>query len=248
VQLNTGIKEFDYVTEKIASSVATLKKRDKERAVLIDELNHRGRNMLTAIQSIAHQSVRRASSLEEFEGSFNGRLAALAKAYSLLTESDWQSVDLKQLILTSCEPFAEANKIRATGPTVWLQSSIVTGMAMIIHELCTNSTKHGALKQAGGSISVRWTVLPEENKKAIKLEWKEEGLWQAAGQPLRQGFGSHLITTIVEREFRSKFERRFDSDGFYFAMLIPGDFVILGESERQAESSKEVSDSPSIAG
>ena len=250
VQLSTGVKEFDYVTEKIASSMIALKKRDKERAILIDELNHRGRNMLTAIQSIAYQSVRRAASLEEFESSFNGRLSALAKSYGLLTRNDWQSVDLKQLILEGCEPFAEGGKIQLSGPEVRLQSNVVTGMAMIIHELCTNATKHGALKPPRGSISVKWAVLTIENKKAIKFEWKEHGPSIPSDGSLKQGFGSHLITTIIEREFRSNLERRFDSDGFYFAMSIPIDVVDLSQNDQkttQTENSSVEAESPSIA-
>jgi two-component sensor histidine kinase len=251
VQLSTGVKEFDYVTEKIASSMIALKKRDKERAVLIDELNHRGRNMLTAIQSIAYQSVRRAASLEEFESSFNGRLSALAKSYGLLTRNDWRSVDLRQLILEGCEPFAEADKIQLSGPEVRLQSNVVTGMAMIIHELCTNATKYGSLKHPTGSISVKWAVLTVENKKAIKFEWKEKGLSIPTDGSLKQGFGSHLIPAIVEGEFRSKMERRFDTDGFYFSMSIPIDVVDLSENAlpkktTQTENSI-VPDSPSIA-
>lgn len=251
VKLSTGVKEFDYVTEKIASSMIALKKRDNERAVLIDELNHRGRNMLTAIQSIAYQSVRRAASLEEFEDSFNGRLSALAKSYGLLTRNDWRSVDLRQLILEGCEPFAEADKIQLSGPEVRLQSNVVTGMAMIIHELCTNATKYGSLKHPTGSISVKWAVLTVENKKAIKFEWKEKGLSLPTDGSMKQGFGSHLINAIVEGEFRSKIERRFDTDGFYFSMSIPIDVVDLSENAldqktTQTENSR-VPDIPSIA-
>jgi len=230
VHVSTGVKEFDYVAEKITSTMISLKRRDKERAVLIDELNHRGRNMLTAIQSIAYQSVRRAGSLEEFERSFNGRLSALAKSYALLTRNEWRSVDLKQLVLESCEAFVEADKIQLSGPAISLHSNVVTGMAMIIHELCTNATKHGALKYPTGSISVKWGVLSIENEKAIKFEWKEKGI-SIPSASLKQGFGSHLITTIVEREFRSKMDRRFDTDGLYFAMLIPIESVDLSEDD-----------------
>jgi two-component sensor histidine kinase len=248
---NTGVKEFDYVTQKIASTMAALKKRDKERAVLIDELNHRGRNMLAAIQSIAYQSVRRARSLKGFETSFNGRLGALAKSYALLTRNDWRSVDLKQLILECSEPFAEAGKIQLSGPELRLQSKAVTGMAMIIHELCTNATKYGSLKHPTGSISVGWAVLTIENKKAIKFEWKEKGLSIPSDGPLKQGFGSHLITSIVEKEFGSKMSKRFDPHGLYFAMSIPLDFLDLSENDHdqgtQTENSSVMPDSPSIA-
>lgn len=251
MQPSTGVKEFDDVTEKISSSMIALKKRDKERAVLIDELNHRGRNILTAIQSIAYQSVRRAGSLEEFESSFNARLGALAKSYGLLTRNDWRSVDLKQLILEGCEPFADADRIQLYGPEVRLQSSVVTGMAMIIHELCTNAVKYGALKYPAGSISVTWAVGTVENKKIIKFEWKEHGPATPGDDPAKEGFGSHLITTIVEQEFRSRMERRFDSDGVYFAMSIPIEVVELNESDldRKAEAGhpRAVPGSPSIA-
>jgi len=252
VQLNTGVKEFDYVTEKISNAIVAMNKRDEERAVLIDELNHRGRNMLTAIQSIAYQSVRRAGSLEEFESSFYGRLGALAKSYGLLTRNDWRSVDLKQLILEGCEAFIDAEKIEVSGPAVRLQSNVVTGMAMIVHELCTNATKHGSLEHPAASISVKWGVLTIENKKAIKLEWKEKGSSIPSEGSLKEGFGSHLITTIVEREFRSKFDRRFDSDGFYFVMLIPVDVVDLSENyvdlkPMRTASSSAAADSPPLA-
>jgi two-component sensor histidine kinase len=139
-------------------------------------------------------------------------------------------VDLRQLILEGCEPFAEADRIQLSGPEVRLQSNVVTGMAMIIHELCTNATKHGALKHPTGSISVKWAVKSFENKKAIKFEWKEKWMSIPTEASLKQGFGSHLITTIVEQEFRSKMERQFDTDGFYFSMSIPIDVMDLSEN------------------
>jgi two-component sensor histidine kinase len=236
VQLDTGVKEFDYVAKKISNSMTALNKRDKERAVLIDELNHRGRNMLTAIQSIAYQSVRRAASLEEFESSFNGRLAALAKSYGLLTKNEWRSVDLRQLILETCEAFASVDKVKVSGPEVRLQSNVVTGMAMIIHELCTNATKHGSLKHPTASISVEWDLLTVENKKLIKFQWKEKGPSTWSKVALKEGFGSHLIATIVEREFHSRFERRFDTDGLYLTMSIPMDVLDLSEDDRDQQS------------
>jgi two-component sensor histidine kinase len=233
-RLSTGVKEFDFVAAKLRQSIAALSKRDNEKAVLIDELNHRGRNMLTAIQSIAYQSLRRAHGLQEFETSFNDRLNALAKSYHLLTKTEWQSVDLRSLVTECCKPFVDAERISVAGPAVPLHPNAVTDMAMVVHELATNASKHGSLRDPAGSISVLWKVEGSGADKKVKFEWKEKSIkfkWKEDDMPSsrdesgKSGFGSHLIAAICEGKFRSELLRRLGSDGFHFTVWIPSEFI-----------------------
>jgi two-component system, chemotaxis family, CheB/CheR fusion protein len=179
---------------------------EKHQQLLLGELAHRVRNTLAVVQAIAHQSLRTSKSSQEFVDRFDGRLAALADAHSLLVNSDWLGADLATLAHTQLEPYASDNpdRVRIGGETVTLPADLATPFGLILHELATNAAKHGSLSRPAGSVAVEWTVT-RNDPRLLKIVWREQG-GPPVQQPTTSGFGSALIDNgipgaTVKREF-----------------------------------------------
>ena len=188
--------------------VTERKQWDKRQQMLLGELAHRVRNTLAVVQAIAHQSLRTAKSSHEFVDRFDGRLAALASAHSLLVNSDWQGADLATLAQSQMEPYTSDNKERVQigGEAVTLPADLATPFGLILHELATNAVKHGALSRRHGSVAIEWTVT-RNDPRVLKVVWREQG-GPKVKQPTTSGFGSALIENgipgaTVKREFKT---------------------------------------------
>lgn len=161
--------------------------------LLVNELNHRVKNTLTIVQSIAAQTLRGTEAGREAQQAFESRLAALAAAHDLLTTERWQSTALRQVIEqagTGCG--AEAERLSIEGPDVRLQPRTAVSVAMAIHELCTNAVKYGALSREGGTVSIRWEAAAEPGGERLRLVWRESG-GPPVAPPDRRGFGTRMI-------------------------------------------------------
>ena len=168
------------------------KQAEETQKLLVGELNHRVKNTLAIVQAIAHQTLRWTRSPADFVPRFNGRVAALAHAHMLLTQSVWRGADLmallrEQLVLGP----GEAGRVACAGPEVLLAPQAALHLAMVFHELATNARKHGALSVPEGRLSVRWTVEDQEFP-ALRLRWAESGR-PRVGDPVPPGFGTVLI-------------------------------------------------------
>ncbi|WP_372622923.1 CheR family methyltransferase [Falsiroseomonas sp.] len=170
---------------------------------LVDELNHRVRNMLQVVQAVVTSTLRRATSLAEFSESFSGRIKALARAHELLAQQGWSAVELRMVIAKEVEPYADhARRIHLAGKPVRLKPKAALALGMVLHEMATNAAKHGALSNAKGRIAVSWTVEGQEPKTQVVLRWVEKGgpLAQEAVAPERRGFGSELIERLLRHD------------------------------------------------
>ena len=218
----TGIREFDDVVRILGKAFADLDARDRHQQTLVDELNHRAKNTLTAIQAIARQTHRQSKSWEEFRNNFEYRLMAMARSFDLLTKNDWRSGDLHEVIAECSKPFCETDRIRLTGPAVVLPPKAIVGMGMIIHELATNATKYGAFSTPSGSVDVNWEIQGSDSSQMLYFQWKErEG--PAVTQTSQKGFGSSLIASTVEVELHGKAETKLEPDGLHFFAFFPID-------------------------
>jgi PAS domain S-box-containing protein len=172
------------------------KHAEKLQKLLIGELNHRVRNTLATVQAIASQTLRSAKSPHEFATSFSGRLQAIARTHTLLTDNTWQGADVLSLVRTQLLlDIAEDPRISCCGPAVRLDPQPALHLALMLHELGTNGRKHGALAVRNGRLSVRWQ-LPGNGSQLI-LEWKERHGPPVAA-PTAPGFGTMLIEQSLE--------------------------------------------------
>ncbi len=160
--------------------------------LLIQELNHRVKNTLAIMQSIAAQTFRSASRAEREK--FEGRLGALAETHNLLSQEKWQGSELQDVIARVLQPYLINNpeRVRMFGPKVPLSPRIAVVLSMIVHEIATNAAKYGALSNDTGTVTLDWETIEEGDGRKLRLLWTEAGGPHVTA-PVQRGFGSRLI-------------------------------------------------------
>lgn len=190
---------------QVAGAVATLRditprrEAEERRRQLIDELNHRVKNTLATVHSLAANTARNATSISQFSARFEARLQALSQAYTLLGEGQWQGAKLFDVVAQQLEPFGgpTSPRVRVEGPDVALEPRLALAFSMMFHELMTNAAKYGPLSVAEGQILVAWELVAgPEGARMLALQWVEAG-GPPVKTPRRTGFGTRLIRSIA---------------------------------------------------
>jgi PAS domain S-box-containing protein len=181
---------------KVGRDISDQKHFERSQQLLIDELNHRVKNTLAMVQSIANQTVQRTKNPIEFAASFSGRLHALAQTHTLLTQSIWQGADLLTMIREQLPVGPSDSRVSYSGPSVMLNAQTALHLGLVLHELATNAMKYGALSKPNGRLSIRWTVRTEGGR-CLSLRWEERG-GPKVSVPASRGFGSTLIEKSLE--------------------------------------------------
>jgi PAS domain S-box-containing protein len=184
---------------QISLDISERKRGEEQRQLLVNELNHRVKNTLAVVQSIANQTIRNATDLTEAGLNLSSRLASLAKAHDILTRENWSGADLGDLITSSIKPHAALDRFKISGEDVWLPPNVALSFALALHELATNAIKYGALSNSTGTVSVAWKIVADHRVRFLELEWREEG-----GPPVapvaRKGFGTQLLKRVFDHE------------------------------------------------
>lgn len=195
---------------------------EEHQKLLLGELDHRVKNMLTVVSGIAVQTARSSGSMDDFNRSFMDRLAALSRAHSLLTSQNWETTSLRSLVEEVLSPHVQLSDPRmdVQGPEVLLAPKTALSVSMILHELITNAAKHGALGSPAGTIRVQWTLGPTESGRRLELIWREGGL-AGIKPPVRTGFGTKLIQASVRGELRGAVSTHWREDGLEHRIAFP---------------------------
>lgn len=202
------------------ADITERKQADAHRETLIGELNHRVKNVLAAVMSIASQTWRRSGSLDEFRKAFEGRLFALSRAHDLLVEQDWTGAEMTQLARRTLEPYNMAERVVLDGPRLRLNPKAGVALVLILHELATNAVKYGALSSQGGRLEVAWRLEGSGNGDLIRLEWTETG-GPPVKLPSHQGFGTSLIRRSASYELGGDATMEFREDGLRCRLIFP---------------------------
>ena len=209
---------------RVVQDITERKASDRRQKLLIDELNHRVKNTLATVQSLASQTARGAPTPKAFREGFEGRLIALSKAHDQLTVHHWESADLRELLSGTLSPYAGAGPERVIlrGEDVVLRPRAVLTLAMVFHELTTNAAKYGALSAPGGSIEIRWQPVPvaQAGSPTLKIEWIERG-GPPVTPPTRRSFGSRLIENSIAAEHGGSAKMTFDPGGLRCEIVLP---------------------------
>jgi PAS domain S-box-containing protein len=195
---------------------------ERQRELLVAELNHRVKNTLAIVQAIAAHTLH-ASSPRDFETAFISRLETLAKAHDLLTRSHWNGASLKDVVDTSLAPFhgPEAkDRIATSGPNIWIAPNTAVTLALAFHELATNATKYGSLSNEAGLVQITWRVEPEIEPREVQLRWRECG-GPPLTAPTRKGFGSLLMERVLAYDAQGRTKLSFPASGFEFDLQLP---------------------------
>jgi len=191
--------------------------------VLMAELQHRTRNLLSVVQSVANQTLRSSRSIEAFGSQFGSRLRALSRVQGLLARVEDQRIDLHGLVmaeLTAHVDKDDTGRVIAAGPAVALPPAAAQALGLALHELATNAVKYGALAQSGGRLEVKWQLKEERLPPEVILEWRESGV-PINYPPTRRGYGSELIERALPYQLNAKTRLEFGPDGVRCDILVP---------------------------
>jgi PAS domain S-box-containing protein len=194
--------------------ITALKEAEARRALLVREVDHRARNALAIVQAIVRMT--KAKSLESYVATVQGRIGALSIAHSLISESRWEGTNLDRLVNEELAPYhGEAERIEISGPAVFLKPQTAQIIALVLHELTTNSVKYGALSQIQGKVALSWQL----QQGTLDLQWQESG-GPPVQPPLTKGYGTRIILASVVQQLSGSATFDWQSTGLRFAMSI----------------------------
>ncbi|MDQ4135944.1 MAG: PAS domain-containing protein [Pseudomonadota bacterium] len=197
----------------VAMDITARKRAEEHQRLLINELNHRVKNTLATVQSVASQSLRGARSPEEARAALESRLLALSRAHDVLTRENWESAGLKEIVTQAMLPFTStrAGRVHTSGPDVRLPPRTALAIAMALQELATNAVKYGALSREAGNVEIRWTATTSEERR-LHLTWEERG-GPPVTPPKRRGFGTRLIERSLAQDLNGRVVIAFEPTG-----------------------------------
>ena len=189
---------------------------DKLQHLIHAELHHRIKNMLATVGAITHQSLRTATSMTHASSAIDGRFAALARAHDLLTRVSWENATIDSTIRSAIEPFDQGgDRFVISGDTIRIASSSVIAFAMTLNELCTNTTKFGALSLPAGQVHIDWRVDGDR----ISFNWVETG-GPVVVEPTRKSFGTRMITSLGQ-QLKGQVTLDYTPSGFVYSLNVP---------------------------
>jgi len=207
---------------RVVQDITERKAAEQRQKLLIDELNHRVKNTLATVQSLAAQTARGAVTPAIFRERFEGRLIALSKAHDQLTQHHWESADLRGLLSASFGPYLGTvpERVVLRGENVVLRPRIVLTLAMAMHELATNAAKYGALSAPSGRIEITWQTVEADGRRQLRIDWVEQG-GPPVVEPAQRSFGSKLIEGSIAAELGGSAKLHFAPAGLRCEIVVP---------------------------
>ncbi|MHB0768348.1 CheR family methyltransferase [Bradyrhizobium sp. 5.13L] len=202
--------------------VTAITRAEERQRLLLAELQHRVRNTLGVVRSIARRSAETSSTVEEYASHLDGRLNAFARTQALVTRDPEGGVDLEYLVVEELLAYdaREGEQMRVSGPKVRFQPKAAETFALAIHELATNALKYGALSRPSGRIEVSWLIDESTEPKQLVFEWRERGGPEVSPPP-RNGFGTELLKRTLAFELKGHTTMAFNSGGLQCTIAIP---------------------------
>jgi PAS domain S-box-containing protein len=206
-----------------STDVEELRQLQRHQQTLLSELQHRVRNTLGVVRSIARRTAEASSDVEEMSSHFQGRLDAFSRVQAIVTRNPEGGIDLASLIEDEMLAHAarEGETLKIEGPELCLRSRAAESMSLAIHELATNAVKYGALSAEDGRIAIRWERVKPDGAERLNLIWEENGVDLPDGEPGRQGFGLELLQRTLPYDLRAETRVEFRPEGVRFRLSMP---------------------------
>lgn len=205
----------------ILRDITERKTNEEARGLLAREVDHRAKNALAAAQALT--SLTRADTVEGFAEAIKGRIAALARAHSLLSQSQWRGAPLAQVIRDELSPYAKEGQIELDGPDIISSADAVQSLSLMFHELATNAVKYGALSRENGMVSIAW----RPSGQSLAIEWSERG-GQTVEAPASTGFGTRLLNQVAARQLEAELEFDWQPQGLRVHVTVPPSMFAFG--------------------
>ncbi|MEO6841745.1 MAG: PAS domain S-box protein [Bradyrhizobium sp.] len=200
------------------TDITSERKAEERQRLLMNELAHRGKNLLAVIQSIASRSLSGTRSLTEARDALSQRIHALARSQSALLTGGFEGASVAEIIRLEFEAFS--NRVKSVGPDVMLNPRVAQTFALVVHELATNATKYGALSRPDGQVSIRWSIEDAGAEARFKFQWQEHN-GPPVTPPVRQGFGSTVLERVASQDFGSLPKINFAPTGVTYEIDAP---------------------------
>jgi PAS domain S-box-containing protein len=202
--------------------ITETKNAAEKTRLLLRELNHRVKNTLAMLQSLARQTLNRTSDPAEFMEAFSGRLRAISEAHTLLSDREWSGISLVDLITKQVEPYAiyDPGQIQLAGDDMILPPDHALGLGIALHELATNAAKHGAFSVAGGQVRVSWQIEPGLGESRVIIHWVESGGPRVMPSETR-GLGERLIERSLDKVISSSVRLSYPESGMEALISMP---------------------------
>jgi PAS domain S-box-containing protein len=201
----------------VSRDITDLHRAEERQQALREELNHRVKNTLATVMSLAFQTARTATSLEAFNTCFGDRLQALSKTHDLLTRRSWERVQVSEVLGLALGDRLQSGAVATDGAPVEVAARAAVSLSLALRELATNAVRHGALSQPGGKLAIAWSQGADPAD--VELEWVETSTAEVAG-PVREGFGLKLLRAMVERDLGGRLQLDFQPTGLKAAMTF----------------------------
>jgi two-component system CheB/CheR fusion protein len=214
--------------------ISDRKRAEQQQQVLLHELQHRVKNILATISSLATRMLRSSASLEDFAEAFRTRLMAMSSMHDLLSRRQWTGADLRTLIMDTVSPYASAREreVELRGPEVLVNAERAAALGMALHELATNAAKYGALASPEGHLTVSWKTERAAEDDRLHILW-EERVARPVSPPDHEGFGSIFIRRSVQYELDGSVDLAFEPGGLRCSISIPLSAILAQRSAVQ---------------
>ena len=192
---------------------------DKLQKLILEELHHRIKNTLATVTAIAAQSLRTATSIEHGQQAIEGRLIALGRAHDLLLQVRWANASLSETVRGAIKPFDEqgAERFSLAGPDIGITSGAVIALAMTLNELCTNTTKFGALSMPSGRVAITWKIDNDTQRLTSRGGKVAAPPWHA---PTRRSFGTRMMEALG-LQLNGQVHLAYEPGGFVYTLDVP---------------------------
>jgi PAS domain S-box-containing protein len=222
----------------ILRDITERRTNEETRGLLAREVDHRAKNALAVAQALV--TLTKADTIEDYAETVRGRLAALGRAHSLLSQSLWQGAAIEQLIRDELEPYAREGQLEMSGGSAMASADSVQSLSLLFHELVTNAVKYGALSSEDGRIRINWKVVGDR----FVIRWTESG-GPRVSVPSHEGFGTKLLREVTGRQLAAELNFDWDPRGLRAEIRLPSRAVVAQGptpiAERTASASDETS-------
>ena len=220
----------DGAVEGLTSACIDITERlrwEEHQRILLLELAHRSKNLLAVVQSLANQTGRNATSVDEFKRRFFGRLHSLSRAHEILSDYNWRGAGLRELIRSQVLMYVgdAVSRIRYEGPPVYLRPNAAQHVGLALHELTTNALKHGALKGPQGNVEISWMLSETDASPGLTLRWMETQD-KPVDLPAVRSFGRILLESVVPAAVTGHSKLEMGPGGILYCLQIRSDELV----------------------